>query len=241
MNFKVNILFLLSIFIPLFSFSQEEDTLENQITYHKEITGMAFVHTHGLGLNLRKGYHITAYKKRIFESDLCTMTHAKDFVIPASQISETHHYVYGELNSVAVWRLGYGIHKLLAGKMLRNNVEIRLLTLGGLSLSFLKPSYFEIEKQGKITYERFNDGNKNFIRGGAPGMGYNELSIMPGAYGKAAVAFEYSGTYHHIRSLETGITFDIYYKDVPILADTKNYPFYACFYVGVSYGKKWYR
>ena len=83
---------------------------------------------------------------------------------------------------------------------------------------------------------------KNIIRGGAGyAMGFGESAAMPGVYGKSAVSFEYASKYNYIRALETGFVLDIYYKDVPILAETKNYPYFISFYVGLTYGKKWYR
>jgi len=240
---KVNILFILLFSLSLESFSQEEDSLENQLTYHKEWTGMAFLHTHGYGLNVRKGYHVAWDKKRVFEIDFCSMQHAKNYVISASQISNTKSYTYGELNSVAVLRLGYGMQKLLAGKTLRNNVEIRWLYQGGFSLAILKPSYFELDMPGdEVSYARFSNESKNYIKGGAAyGMGFNEISVIPGVYAKTAVAFEYASRYNYIRAVEIGLIIDAYYKDVPILAETKNYPYFVSFYLGFTYGKKWYR
>lgn len=240
---KVNILFLVFFSLSLNSFSQEEDSLENQLTYHKEMSGMLFMHTHGYGLNLRKGYHVAWDKKRVFEIDFCSMMHAKNYVISASQISNTKSYTYGELNSVGILRMGYGMQKLLAGKTLKNNVEIRWLYQGGFSLALLKPVYFELDMPGdEVKYARFTNESKNYIKGGASyAMGINELSLIPGIYGKTAFAFEYASKYNYLRALEIGLMIDAYYKVVPILAETKNYPYFVSFYLGFTYGKKWYR
>jgi len=243
MIFKVNILFLCFFCLSQASFSQEEDSLENQTTYHKELSGSLFLHTHGCGVNFRKAKHVSVNQKRVFEIDWCTMNHRKNYVFSSSQISETKRFTYGELNAVSIIRAGYGNQKLLAGKTLRSNVEIRFLYLGGLSLPFLKPVYFELDLPGdELGYDKFTSETKNSIRGGAGyWRGFNEMGVMPGIYGKTAVSFEYASKYNYIRALETGFVFDIYYKDVPILAETKNYPYFISFYVGLTYGKKWYR
>lgn len=243
MIFKVNILFLFLLCLPLLSFSQEEDSLENQTTYHKELSASLFLHTHGYGVNFRKAKHVSVNQKRVFEIDWCSMNHPKNYVFTASQISETKRYTYGELNAVSLIRVGYGHQKLLAGKSLRSNVEIRFLYVGGVSFAFLKPVYFELDYPGdELHYDKFNDASKNYIRGGAGySMGFSEMTVMPGIYGKTALSFEYASKYNYIRALETGFVFDIYYKDVPILAETKNYPYFISFYVGLTYGKKWYR
>ncbi len=224
-------------------YSQVEDTVNNMPTFHREFAGQIFMHTGGFGITVRRGYHVTALKKRILELDLATMSHPKSYVIPSSQVTDSKSYVYGELNSVLVFRGGYGIQKVLADKTNKSNVEIRLVYTGGFSLSILKPSYFEIDVPGNFhVYQKFSEDNKYLIKGGAPfGVGFYELSLLPGAYGKMAVTFEYGGTLNKVKAIETGFAFDLYYKDVPILADTKNYPFFASVYVGLVYGKKWYR
>ena len=94
----------------------------------------------------------------------------------------------------------------------------------------------------ELVFAKYNNETKNIIRGGAGyAMGFGESAAMPGVYGKSAVSFEYASKYNYIRALETGFVLDIYYKDVPILAETKNYPYFISFYVGLTYGKKWYR
>ena len=246
MKLKVKILFIICLSTSVFCYSQVEDTVNNMTTFHREFSGQVFLHTGGLylnvfGANLRRGYHVTAMKKRVFEMDLVGMFHPKSYLIPASQVTDSKSYVYGQLNSVTVVRTGYGIQKLLAAKTMKKNVEIRLIYSGGLSLSILKPTYFEVDG-GSIykVYEKFSD--QSIIIGGAPyGMGFYEMSILPGAYGKLALGFEYGAALNKIKAIETGLTFDLYYKNVPILADTKNYPFFASVYVGLVYGKKWYR
>ncbi len=204
---------------------------------------MLFLHTHGFGANFRKASHLSVSSKRFYEVDFCSMQHAKNYIIPSSQISDSKSYTYGELNSVALLRLGYGKHKLLAGKTLKNNVEIRYLYAAGLSLAILKPVYYELDVTGdSVVYAKFSSSSKNYIKGGAPyGIGLNEISFMPGVYAKTAIGFEYASKYNYIRAIETGLVLDVYYKDVPILAETKNYPFFISFYVGLTYGKKWYR
>ncbi|MFM7022481.1 MAG: hypothetical protein ACKOXB_05845 [Flavobacteriales bacterium] len=241
---KVKILFILSLCTSVFCYSQVEDTVNNMPTFHRELAGQIFVHTGGYGVNLRRSYHVTAMQKRFFEIDLTGMSHPKSITTPSSQITDSKSFVFGQLNSALLLRAGYGMHKVLAGKTTKSNVEIRLVYAGGLSLCVLKPSYFEIDAPGsnKVVYEKYSQTNKNYIKGGAPfGLGFYEISLLPGAYGKVALSFEYGGSLQRVRAIETGLNLDLYYKAVPLLADTKNYPFFVSVYVGLVYGKKWYR
>ena len=42
-----------------------------------------------------------------------------------------------------------------------------------------------------------------------------------------------------VKSIETGVTFDVYGKDVPIMAYTENKQVYINFYINLLYGRKW--
>jgi hypothetical protein len=53
--------------------------------------------------------------------------------------------------------------------------------------------------------------------------------------------FEYAAERASIRSLEVGVVFDGYYKNVDLLALADNYPVYVSFYLSLQYGGKWYR
>ncbi|MCX6181463.1 MAG: hypothetical protein NT150_06020 [Bacteroidetes bacterium] len=243
MKLKAKILFIICVSTSVLCYSQVEDTVNNMPTFHREFAGQAFLHTGGFGINVRRGYHITAFKKRIIELDFAGMSHPKSYLIPSSQVTDSKSYVYGQLNSVFVLRTGYGIQKLLAGKTTKSNVEIRLISTAGLSLAILKPTYFEIEAAGNFKmYEKFPSDPNKVVKGGGPyGMGFSEIFLIPGMYGKMALSFEYGGALNKIKAVETGLCFDLYYKEVPILAETKNYPFFVSVYVGLVYGKKWYR
>ena len=75
---------------------------------------------------------------------------------------------------------------------------------------------------------------------------HDALPILPGAYAKFGISFEYGSLEDRIKAIETGIVLDVYYKKVPIMAkiDTKNNydpnnRLFLSFYISIHYGKKW--
>jgi len=81
----------------------------------------------------------------------------------------------------------------------------------------------------------------NIVGSGSYFKGFNELTLQPGLYAKLALNFEYSAERQLIRSLETGVVVDTYFKNIEILAFDRNYPVYISFYLSLQYGSKWYR
>ena len=69
---------------------------------------------------------------------------------------------------------------------------------------------------------------------------------MPGVFGQFGLSFEYGENPTKIRSIETGVSLDLYYQNVPIMADldpsdslNPNNLFFLSFYLSINYGKKW--
>ena len=77
-------------------------------------------------------------------------------------------------------------------------------------------------------------------------QGIAQTSIVPGAFGKFGLSFEYGKEPKKIKSIETGISLDLYFQTVPIMADIdlndamdSNNRFFLSFYLSINYGKKW--
>ena len=83
------------------------------------------------------------------------------------------------------------------------------------------------------------------IYGKAPVLkGIDELKLVPGGFAKFGMSFEYGNEVTKIRSLEIGMMLDVYYKQVPIMAEldpsfNPNNFFFFGFYVSLNYGKRW--
>ncbi len=217
--------------------------MKNEATF-----GLNF-HTSGtIGIQFRRSYNLTGYKKWIFEGDIIGMKHPKEIKTVNRYFDNAKSYVYGKQNTLNIIRLGTGIQKTLFSKAERNGVEIRFLYSGGLSLGITKPVYLNILKPtGKggefdVVVEKYNP-EEHFvdnIYGRAPFTeGLDEINFHPGAYGKIGFNFEYAPIFEDVKSLEIGAIVDVYPKDIPIMALIDNKKLFLTFYITLMYGRKW--
>ena len=233
-------------------FAEEEDI---GILYKYEQSFGLVAHSNGFGANFRKGKHITGYSKRILALEMVIMKHPKEYKVynPASENAKG--YIYGKLNSTLILRPTIGYQNVITSKADQGGVEIRYLLQGGGSLCILKPVYLQImEEVGnsglfKLVTEKYNAQKHSTynIYGKAPYLkGVGESSLVPGVFGKFGLSFEYGDSPTKIRSIETGVSIDLYYKKVPIMADLDTFDtidpnnlFFLSFYLSINYGKKW--
>ena len=225
------------------------------VLYRYEMSGGVLAHSNGFGVNFRKGKHLTGYKKRMLEIELVNMKHPKEHK-SFNPSNEAKGYIFGKQNTLAILRTGIGIQKVITSKQNKGGVELRYLYYGGASIGFLKPVYLEILKENKfnpadidIVREKYDPQKHNTgnIYGKAPyTKGITEMRLLPGIYGKFGLSFEYGVLDDKIRAIETGVTIDLYYKKVPIMADINpvdgydpNRQFFLSFYISILYGNKW--
>lgn len=222
---------------------------EVKLLYRNESTAGVLIHTNGLGINYRRGKHVTGFRKRLFEMEVTYYRHNKEFKTTNPSFDNAKGYFYGKLNSAYLIRPGIGFHNVIYTKPEKNGVEIRYVAVIGASLMFLKPVYLEILKDTGIpgTYavvtEKY-DPDRHFqdnIYGRAPFMrGFGDMSLQPGGYLKFGLNFEYGPVDTEIKSLETGVILDVYAKDVPLMATQKMHPYLLSLYLNFSIGKKWF-
>ena len=206
------------------------------------------VHTSGWGVDFRRGKHITGTKKRMFEAELVNMKHPKEVRSVNPYFDNAKSFFYGKLNTYTVLRAAVGQQQVLFSKASRGGVEVRLNYTAGLSLGFAKPIYLNIlyqtptEGKYEVVVEKY-DPNSHFtdnIYGRAPFTeGLNELKPYPGGYGKLGISFEYGTLHDDVKAIETGITVDVYGREVPIMAFTENKQIFFNFYINILYGRKW--
>jgi hypothetical protein len=236
------------IFVSLFFsdlvIGQKEDKRDHTVGYHQIFYTGLQINNHGFGGNFRRGFHKTVKKKKLLELDFVTLKHPREVKQSTSELAG--NFVFGKLNYAYNLRLGYGQHNILAYKPFGEGVELKSIYAFGVTTTFLKPVYYLVIQTGQTqpVEERFDPEKHelyNIVGSGSYFKGFNELTLQPGLYGKLALNFEYASDRQSIRSLETGIVVDAYYKNLEILAFDRNYPIYISFYLSLQYGRKWYR
>ena len=206
------------------------------------------LHSAGWGIQARRCWNITGYKKLMIEADYIGLKHPKEIKTVNQTFDNARSYVYGKKNSFTILRGGIGRQRTLYSKAEKNGIEIRLVYSGGLSLGILRPVFLNILEPTTNTGEFIvvteqYDPNEHFtdnIYGRAPFTeGLDRIFFRPGAYAKLGFNFEYAPIFDDVKSLEIGMAIDGYPQEIPIMAFTENKQFFLTFYLTFMYGRKW--
>lgn len=220
-----------------------------RVLYRNEMAGGVVAHTNGLGVNFRRGKHVTGMRKRVFELEFVNMRHAKEVKTVNPYFENSKGFYYGKLNTFHILRPGIGYQNVLYSKADGRGVEIRYVTFVGGSLGLAKPVYLEILHETnipfefKLTTEKY-DPAEHFIDniyGRAPYFkGFDELKVYPGGYAKLGLSFEYATYEEDVKAIEAGVCVDVYPTVVPIMANTRNNQVFVSLYLNLLYGRKWF-
>lgn len=242
------------VFIFLLNFvakSQGEFIEEDRIVTYNEHSYAAFVNSNGFSLQYRFGKRIDGYRKHIFDVDFSHIKHPKEIKVRNPYYDNQKRFVFGKLNTFMTLRGGWGLQKEQFGKQDKGGVSIKYYYQAGVSLGLLKPVYYEVVDSARIDPVR-NEvllyiGNKKFssdihsvsdIYGRSSFFnGFGELGLVPGAFGKLGISFEYSSSYQYINAIEAGVMFDVFSKSVPIMDTEKNSRYFITLFLGYRFGK----
>ena len=250
MNLRGIILFFFLLLAILPVYSQDKYQLydeEKPVLLKNEFMGGINLHSSGFGIDLRRAYHITGYKKGVFQLEIVGMKHPKEIRTVNPRFDNAKSYIYGKSNTLTVMRGLYGIQNVIYSKAEKTGIQVRYNYSGGLALGFAKPVYLEILPDNyplefQTSTERY-DANEHFtdnIFGRAPFLkGIDEIKFYPGISAKTGVSFEYSNEHERLKVLEVGVAVDAFAKPVPIMALIENKQVYVTFYINVLFGKRW--
>jgi len=244
-------LILIAFLLPLASFAQNNpfEYIEQKPPLTKnEFSFGLNIHTSGWGFDFRRGWNVTALKKNVIEAEIVNMKNPKEVRSVNPYFDNAKSFFYGKMNTLTVFRAGFGQQKIIFDKAEQSGVAVRFNYTGGLSLGFAKPIYLNIlyptdfDGEYKVVVEKY-DPIKHYIDNiygrASFTQGIGEMKVYPGLFGKLGLSFEYGKHYQDIKAIEAGVTFDIYGKEIPIMAFSDNSQFYLNFYINILYGRKW--
>ncbi len=236
---------------------QAQDSLrstgdEVHLLYRNEAAGGFVLHSNGFGITFKRGWHKTGYKKKMLDLDLVSLRHPKQYKQPNPYYPDSRPFFFGKMNFVYMLRAGYGMQNVLFSKAERSGVEVRLNYYFGANLGITKPVYLEVlldseyDSLFKVVDVRKYDPEdplqqsvENIYGPGPYFMGFDELKLYPGAYGKLALSFEYSVWQQKVTAIEAGVTVDYFPKAIPIMAHNKAENLHINFFISLLWGSKW--
>ena len=249
--------------IPVFllcsavSFAQLPGDMKGVI-YNHELSGGIIVHTAGWGIFLDVGKRQELKKKTIYEFEFTQLHHPKevkqtiDFGFSFFGINSPKPFIYGKQNNFYLLNSSIGRQFMITERASHKGVEVGIKIVGGLSLGLLKPYYLDLlypvdnSSTYRIVSERYSAENApkfldwfSIYGGSGFGYGIGQIKFIPGLHLKSGLAFDWAAYDDFIKSLEVGIIFDAYYKEIPIMVLEKNQQFFPNLYVSLQFGKKW--
>lgn len=227
-----------------FLFAQGEIKDQARIFYRNEKSFGISLNSNGMGVSGRFAKRINARKKTLWEIDMANIKHPKEVKITNSYYNN-RSFVFGKTNLFINLRGGWGKQHEMFRKVDRGGISIRRYFSVGPTIGFLKPIYYEVFKAGGgvndyyISTEKFSTStHQGNIYGRASFFkGINETTVMPGIYGRFGLSFEYSKSDITIHAIETGVSLDLFPKEMMIMATEQNNFYFLTLFVAYRFGK----
>jgi hypothetical protein len=247
---KKIVVFILVILNVDFIFSQSAlDVIESgqdlNVLYRNEQSFYGFIGTRGWGVGYRRGKHITAKIKGLFEIEGAYMKHPKEIKVRGGAESKSG-FVYGKLNTVMMLRAGIGTQHTIFKRTDRKAVEVRATYFLEGNLAFAKPYYVQVLGEGGfrnteiVKYDPEKIKLDTIMGRGGFIYGLDEMKIYPAITGKFLMSIEYASVSYKIRAIEVGIVGDFFPKALPILAKNTAENYIVTLQLAFVFGKKWF-
>jgi len=152
-------------------------------------------------------------------------------------------FVFGKQNFFYPLKLGVQQQVLFGNKSNKNGVSITGNFGGGISAGLLRPYYVQLGATNTYVKYESADSSKfldpSGISGG-PGFskGWSDIDVIPGAYVKTALRFDYGSYNEVVSALEVGIVADFFSKKVPLMVHEKHNQFFFSGYVAIVFGRR---
>lgn len=218
---------------------------EGVITHRKSFVFGPKLTNDGYGISFELGRASSIEKALLFQIDIAERKHPKEMKV-GSKYPYGTSLIYGKENYFYPVKAGVQQQILLGNKSNKNGVSVTGNVGGGLALGFLRPYFAQIDDgTGGIKYIKYNSPDSasfldyGVLAGGPPfNKGWNELSVVPGVYGKAALRFDYGRFNEIVTAIEVGITGEYYSKKIPQMVFVKEKQFFFGAYCAILFGKR---
>lgn len=222
--------------------------------YNREYTVGVIGHSRGYAVNGRYLKYLDGFHKLGFEIDMSKLRHPKEVRTPNQFFSNSRGHVFGRENSLYTIRTGAIYESILFDKTDQGTISISTILSGGFSWGLLKPIYMQIlqpDSSGSsvssqiitVRYNHLEYGGSNIFGEANFFQGIGETKILPGIYLKGGFNFDFDLLDKNVTSLEAGVGYDYYFKEVPIFFETEggediNEVGFLQFYIAVNFGYK---
>jgi len=159
--------------------------------------------------------------------------------------SGSSSFIFGKINNFYVFKPGYGVRTMIAGKPDdQGAVSIHWVNLGGPAIGILKPYYLNVSgdpvaiKYSDATKTDFLDPNLVISSAGF-GKGISESKVIPGVHFKSALHFDFTGNLRNVIAVETGVNAEYYFQDIQLMANIAPTNYFVDVYLSFQFGRRW--
>lgn len=219
---------------------QEE---EGVIVYRKNFSfGLKLVND-GYGVFFEWGRAKSVKKSLLYQFEISEQK-SNNQVKTEGYFANTNAYIYGKENFFYPVKLGLQQQTLLGNKSNKNGVSVTANYGGGVTAGLLRPYFIQVQQGNGLGFIKYNSAdsadflNEPIYGGPGLGQGWNDLSVVPGLYAKAALRFDYGKYNEVISAIEIGISEDYYTQKIAIMVDNPAKQFFFSGYVAILFGKR---
>ena len=220
---------------------QEE---EGEIVFNKQSVFGFKLATDGYGITYELGKFKSNRRSILYQFELSEKKHKKEKKTSLGSNGgwQMNYVVYGKENNFYQLKLGIAMQQVLGGKGNKNGVSVAAVYGGGLTVGLLKPYYFDVQDSAGQRTRKKNEQlsqDKDVILGSSGfTVGWNELKIKPGLYGKAALRFDYGRLKETVTAIEVGLAGEYYAGKIAQMAANKQKHFFYSAYISLLLGRR---
>ncbi len=216
---------------------------EGLMVYNKHLAYGPILHTNGIGAFIEKGIRQDRRKTSLYRIELAEVKHNREEKSAGGFLGASSPTVFAKLNNVFQLNLSYGYQYMLGSKGNKNGIEVSAVGIGGLSLAFLKPYYFDVKAvtggtRKRVTFDSGDTAVYEISSASGFGYGFNEMKLKPGAFVKAALRFEYGRDNTKINAIDIGLFTNFYAAKIPQLSLIKKEQLFFGAYLSMVFGKR---
>jgi len=205
--------------------------------------------TDGWGVGWELGKVKTAFKTTIYQIEFGERKHKKEEKQTRTNgvLVFGNPFIYGKENNFYQLKLGIGEQRMIGGKGNKNGVAVYGLVSGGISAALLRPYYLEIDypaNSGKSIQIKYSQADslrfmgQNIIGGAGISKGWNELKVVPGAYAKTALRFDWGRFNSTVSAIETGFNFEYYTSGIHQMVGVTPNKLFVNGYISLLFGNR---
>lgn len=216
---------------------------EGVLIYEKQNIFGIQLRTNGYGAFYELGRMKTNRRTNIYRLDISELKDHKEEKFGGGFFFG-NPFIYGKKNYFYSVSLGFGQQFILGQKGNKNGVAVSAIYNGGLALGLLRPYYVEaIDVNNKEVSIKYDDDPELFLSNqvqGASGLGkgWGQMKLKPGAFGKAAMRFDYGRFNESVNGLEIGMQVEFYSQKIPIMLFQKEKRLFMNAYLAILFGRR---